>query len=399
MKKFIPLFLISFLLFSCDSMYSMLGETKSIKQKTTYKSFNPSDGYIVMSMPIEGKKYLFGNKNNSYKTEKLGDVFVIINYETNEIFDWVFYGDGNQSSWYKPVKVGKTLPKYYNPLNGKSQIACLDPQKNEVDFINVSRVGLFYNEDTPGDYCVIDSLRMNNEYNKRELCFNVFDSTTGVVSENLITQITDSSIFSLVPDSNGDLYFSYLLDGFSYIAKINCKNESISNFGNIKIDCSKVREDCKSFYCVVEYIDETYLFLKKSEYGTGPYFDDEYYLINLQEEKIEKKLNLQLEGIGNDYLQGIVKIKDKYYGIVYSENNGIKSNEIYEIDIINNTSQRISPKNSLWVQFGTSLWVSGTKIYFLDCWNPLKLKYNFFDVSTKCSGMGWEINQSDFLDL
>lgn len=398
MKKIIPILIIILFLTSCDSMYSLLDETKKITEKTTYKTFDHLNEPIVLSMPVQAKKYLFGNKNKSNKTEKLGEIFVIYDLENNEVFDWVFYGNSNETTWNLPVEMGQNPVCYFNPLVGSSQVVGLNPQKTSVDYYDVNNATLFYSNNTVGNYSVMDSYRTNDEVKKLEICFRIFNSETGEASNTILSQPVDCSgyITSLVPDEHGDLFFSYLYDGYGYIAKIDCENEKMDSF-NSEILCKYNESDSDYvFATTILHVENGKIFLKVGKLGLGPYDENRLYLIDY-ETKSKTEINLPLEGDAR--LSRIVKVDGFFYGIVLNKMNSETCIQIYRINMDTKSTELINRDKPFFMSFTDNLWVRGTRIYFMNSWNTRNPYYNYYDVDTCTTGIGWTIKQSEIIPI
>lgn len=392
MKKLFLLFLLSFFFISCDTLFSFLPETKIITEKTTYKSFSNLENPLVVSMSVQPKKYLWGNKKNSYKYDKLGDMFVIYDLNNHEVYDWVFYGDGNQRTWNLPVKVGSSYKRYVNPLLGKSKIVSIDSNKTEVDYISCSQLGLFYNYSTPGKYCVIDSYGYDSVIDKELMYFTVLDTETGNTNKNKIVQHLECSgyVSTLRSDLDGNFWFAYLLDGYGHIAKIDCEKEIIITFDKI-IPCKDNEFDSKYIFAPkVLYVDDSIVFINKVKLGSDPSNESRLYIYNIETDEIKE---LDIKFSKDFFLYRIVKVNDIFYCI--TANDSLVN--IYELDLQNDSIKNLTEEVEYSINFTDDLWIHGSKIYFMDSWNTTNLYYNYFDVDTCTPGEGWYIRQKDIL--
>lgn len=313
LKKLLPL-LSLFLFISCDFLYGTLEDISSVTNKTTYKSFSHLNNPIVISMPVHSTRYLFKNKNNNSKREKIGDIFVIIDWKTNEIFDWVFYGNSSASVWDRPVEACQNPIRYFNSVVDKNQIIELNPNCTTVTPIPVSNVGLFYNCNTPGDYCVIDSYGWNNNTDSEEINFRLFDCEKQTFSSNKFSQPVNCSsyISMLIPDNIGDLWFSYLFDGYAYVSKLCCSSEELITL-DLRFPCKKNTEESKyEFSCSVLYACDSYVLLSKFQLGKGPYNANQLYKISLLDNQIQEII---LPFSGNNFF--IQNCKSSKYSLLH----------------------------------------------------------------------------------
>lgn len=60
-------------------------------------------------MPVFKYSYLFGIKGNSYKQNRLGDIFVVIDTQTNDLYDWVYFADSEGSFIWHILKMNTTV--------------------------------------------------------------------------------------------------------------------------------------------------------------------------------------------------------------------------------------------------------------------------------------------------
>ncbi len=395
LKKLLPL-LSLFLFISCDFLYGTLEDISSVTNKTTYKSFSHLNNPIVISMPVHSTRYLFRNKNNNAKREKVGDIFVIIDWETNEVYDWCFYGNSNQTVWDRPVEACQNPVRYFNPVIDKNQIIELNPNNTTVTTIPVTNIGLFYNNNTPGDYCVIDSYGWNNNTDSEEINFRLFDCEKQTFSSNKLSQPVNCSsyISMLIPDNIGDLWFSYLFNGYAYVSKLCCSSEELITL-DLRFPCKKNTEGSNyDFSCSVLYACNSYILLSKFQLGKGPYNDNKLYKINLNNNEVQE---IDISFSEYSFLSRIVKIENTIYCIINNSDNNQKCIDICQLNEETLTLEKLNDNEKFFISYTDNLWVRDNRIYFMDSWNTKKIFYNYFDVQTCEQGQGWTIIQEDVI--
>lgn len=71
-------------------MYFPTNKTSHIESEQTIKTFEHLKEPIVITMPVYKNKHLFGNKNFAELLEMLGHIFVVIDIETDSVYDWIY---------------------------------------------------------------------------------------------------------------------------------------------------------------------------------------------------------------------------------------------------------------------------------------------------------------------
>ena len=189
--KLVPLFLSLFVFISCQSWYKTSVDMSKITNKTTYQPFTDLNDPIVVNMPVYETLYLWGNENNKFKQNRIGDMFVIYDWESDEVYDWVFYGNEGVFSLPNIIQVGSN-PKYYiNSLDSTGTIAKLEADKTSVTLYKTDKRGTFYNNSTPGKYCIKDYWRKTEE-DQNLFCLNIFDCEKGQYTDADIQIPTDA---------------------------------------------------------------------------------------------------------------------------------------------------------------------------------------------------------------
>lgn len=380
--KNMPILLPLLLLLSCQNCYKATVDMTKITNKTTYHSFTELNDPIVVNMPVYETLYLWGNENNKFKQNRIGDMFIIYDWESDEVYDWVFYG--NETVYCPPnvLEVGSN-PKYYiNSLDATGTVAKLEADNTKVILYKTDRQRTFFNNSTPGKYCLRDHAGYSDELDKVLFCLNIFDCEKGEYTAADIQIPTDAYgyINTPVSDEDGDFYFSSLLDGYAYLCKINCETETYQ-FNKSIISCYKNEEEKYGYSVDVYYVkNEDNLFLFKGQLGREPFSGNKLYLSNILGTEL-KEFDIKFDPY--KWLFRIVCSNSNYYAIVEDRSDEQHLVYVYKLDINNMTGEIINENNPITINFNQELFVRGTRIYFLNYLNRHKIQYSYFDVETK----------------
>ncbi len=394
MKKLLPLLFVSSALFySCRDMYRSVVDMSVITEKTTYKNLSAVKEPIVINMPVFEEKYLFGNSNNASQTRRIGDMFVIIDWETNSVYDWVYYGGEAYYTFDRPVEVGKNPVKYFSSMSGSGKVACLDPDKTTVSVKETGKSGMFYNRFTPGKYCIKDYARYSEAAKKVEFCIWIYDTENGTYSDKDLSVALDN--YEIIPmlasDSSGNFWFSYMLDGFGYIAKVDCANGKIEKL-NTTIDCRNEEDSSKAdFSAKVRFVFNDYIFIYKGV-GSGNHSEDELCIVDFNLDKVAGTISSFLSK--DEFIYNVVEVNNSFYGISCNANN--ENVNFYKLDTENLTSEKVNDE-PFQVDITDNAWVRENRIYLMSSRSTRNVYYNYFDVETKETGEGWHVKQSEIV--
>lgn len=380
--KLLPLLLSLFVFISCQSWYKTSVDMTKITNKTTYQPFTELNDPIVVNMPVYETLYLWGNENNKFKQNRIGDMFVIYDWESDEVYDWVFYGKESFYSLPNIIHVGNK-PKYYiNSLDSSGTIAKLEADKTSVTLYKTDKRGTFFNYSTPGKYCFRDHAGYSKELEKVLFCLNIFDCEKGQYTDADIQVPTDAYgyISQPVADNEGNFYFANVLNGYSHIYRVDCSTETVE-IKDININCFKSNTEEYEYTFDVRYvIDEENLFVYKGHLGLPPYYGNKLFLMSFTD-NVRKEFTLDLDGY--KWLYRIVCQDNNYYAIVEDCSDEQHLVYVYKLDINNMTVELINENNPITINFNQELFVRGTRIYFLNYLNRHKIQYSYFDVETK----------------
>ena len=189
MKKLmikIILTLCIFLNFGCnyEVYYKSVTDLSKVRAKTNMKPFEQINDPIVITMPVYEKMALFGNESMGTYQKRAGDMFVVYDWENNEIHDWCFFEGNHGWSNFRAVEMG-TPVKYYD---AGETIGCLSSDGKLTTYENPV-MGIFTNlnnnQKVKSRYGILntDGKNINGKYAYR---INIFDSETGIVNDEQI---------------------------------------------------------------------------------------------------------------------------------------------------------------------------------------------------------------------
>ena len=393
MKKY--LFVISvvavlFFMTACDTsfMYNSDGSLEQIKQKTTMQSFEQLNEPIVISMPVYEDYYLFGNKNFDSRQKRAGDMIVVIDIETNTVYDWVFFSGEHGWAIWRLVEAGSNPTRYLMSCPGTGEVATVDPRNIEL---TVTYTGFYENfwcwkvNGTKAPMCY-------GSYNTELHCSNyhtqLFDCETNTLSETdiCVPTLSVGFITTLRSDYEGNSWISYQHpDNTTHVQKINKNTEimesSIATF-----------EKYPDSYAI-ECISDEYVFIGYQTY------DDNFtglIIINLKNgEKIE------VSGIKESsviqYVYDIQKVNNDYYAIVPTciGSNLPRSINIYKIDLENKSAFK---EISIPFDMTENVYVRGSRIYFMRSRNLCNITYTYYDTETGEVGEVVPVKQSKIIE-
>ena len=141
---------------------------------------------IVPLLGVSDKYSLFGNPDLTSYYESCGKIFVVYDWEKEEIYDWA-YCDGVVGSWYfKASEIGNPV-KYYAAGNGSNIIGELSPETGEITQIKTEIKGQFKtinnNLASRSRYGIIDGPGLLND-GYGSFGFYIFDSEKKTVNSN-----------------------------------------------------------------------------------------------------------------------------------------------------------------------------------------------------------------------
>lgn len=380
MKKVNYLFTILTILFltSCefyysDEAYKSVGEIKHITEKTTIKNFEHLEEPIVITMPVYENRYM-DKRRKQKRTIKAGDIFVVIDLETDTVFDWVYFGGEHGLTYWRPIEIGRNPTRYYTSCYETGRIACLNPSSTKVKIIETDMpIAHVFSNSTKGDYFIKSSY---NSWDAR-----VFDSKQDKLLKPAITLEFGSSCSSEFgfSDENGDIWIVEGMDNINKVVRIDCKN--VKKTGPYAVFNSypegKEGRDGEFSYYSVCYVNENYVFIDKSIVNQS--------LIFLDRKNNYAQKEIKLNFSEDEWLSSVVEVNGTLYmntGNYGGEDNYAWRN-FYKIDTENCKVELLNPKKSIAFDATENCWVRGSRIYFMCSRDHNNVGYSYYDTETK----------------
>ena len=404
MKKkviFLIIFASVFAFVSCPSFlswynaedYKSLDDLSYITEKTTIKPFSQLNEPVVITMPVWETRYYKGKKKGKTRQFKIGDIFVVIDIEKNEVFDWVYFGGETGTTLYRPLELGSPV-KYYASCYSTGNIVCLDPDKSELTVVESSLKNChFINFNIDSKYGV-KAKRIRKEDNSVSYDFEILDGQENkiLLYKPEILFHNNDYIFHVVEDKDGNIYFNnYLatdnedvLDR-NYLVRINLKNETFETF-DLNLLIEKDNNICSYNE---HYVSDNQLFI--TQLNDNDSIGESLLIFkNINNGyELEKEIKTDFKTFDNLIVK-ITEINGTLYIIVRNWSNKYAYVDIYkltddlEMEKITpdwHTSS-ISENEKFKIDFTDNIWVRGTRIYFMNSRNTSKIAYRYYDVDS-----------------
>ncbi len=333
--------------------------------KTTIKNFEHLNDPLVIIADVTWEKTFLGLPCLDGVSYNRGNVFVVIDWETDTIFDWVYYPSNPGSVMKRAIELGTSPKKYYSSSYG-GVVGCISPDSNKVTIYDTSDVyGYIEPCFLKGENAIIWDKRENYPLTT---CY-FFDAKNGVLLKDKFRIEAETNIRHPIEDDNGYLWISYMKNDFAdtrYLAKIDCNKYTIEDVisfkshGTDKIIAvknsvlfqSSILNNYSSL--IRKYNSETGELITKKEYRVHEDIKDAYYLPSgfLYKDKL--------------YIEcfGVSSITNHYCIYVYQINT-----ETLEVE-------RISDRIDIWAT--ENEWLRGNRIYFMYGNDS----YTYFDLDT-----------------
>ncbi len=368
--------------------YKSLDDLSYITDKTEIKTFSHLKEPIVITMPIWETRYYKGKRKGKTQKFKIGDIYVVIDIEKDEVFDWVYFGGKEGLTLYRPLELGNPV-KYYATSGYSTEIISLDPTKTQLVTIDSTIPDCqFLSNNTTSDYAL-------RAYKENELSsyyeYEILDSSTDSILtyKPQIPIEIGLHVFRATADNNGNFYIENYPptdDGKESdrieIVKIDSVNQNwkrydlnlITNIGN------------ETYAYNILHVTQDRLFITKSN------FTSDCLLIfkkNGDNYELEKEILTDFDG-WDVMIKRIVEVNGNIYIIVSNDFNGYSYVDIYKLTE-NLEMERITPdwatttikeNEKFKITFTENLWVRGNRIYFMNSHNTSKIAYRYYDTAT-----------------
>lgn len=351
---------------------------------------------IVITMPVYETFALNGNINKKIKKEQVGSIFVIIDWETNEVADWIFFEGNHGFGNWRSVECGGDPDYYVMVAEGSSLAGVLDKKNSELKvYPTGSRLSLM-NYSTEKNYILLENYSYNSNYNKMCYAYFPFNVLTGEMKDKpiIIPSEYDSPIINPIADGDGNFWFLNLIsrdNSKSYeIIKINVTDCSYSSLNN-HIEMNFLEQENYYFYDLI-YEHNNYLYINKYKLGAHSYSkSNALYKINSSTSEIiyEIKYPAEIEGL-DCALYTMCIIENEEYVIFPYRKNGIRSLRIYKINELTGSMEFIKDIENF--DMTETIWSREKRIYFMNSRNNSNVYYTYYDVENNIQGEVFNIS-------
>lgn len=387
-----------FLNFGCnyEVYYRSVTDLSKVRAKTNMKPFEQINDPIVITMPVYEKMALFGNESMGSYDKRAGDMFVVYDWENNEIHDWCFFEGNHGWSNFRAVEMG-TPVKYYD---AGEKIGCLSSDGKLTTYENPvmgTFTNLNNNQKVKSRYGILntDGKNINGKYAYR---INIFDSETGIVNdEQLIIASECSYLHFPIADYKGNYWIVSNQDNKNILSKINCVKNKIDQF---EIQYQN-QSNPKIFETLTTYVRSTinnYVILSHYEFGNKRY--PNIIIFDMEKEEIYCEIPLPIEEHPNS-MYAALPVNSKLYGVFPADYDNDEYDwcnyvDIYEIDIENKKTIFCSTKK---LDFTETVYSRGSRIYFLNSRNIQNFICTYYDTETGKWGEEFSITQEEILKM
>lgn len=385
MRKLLFLLPLCFILNSCCFYFSD-SDIKDITKKTEIRDISNCHEPIVITMPVYNQKNLFGNEKLGSKYERLGDIFVVIDTQTNDLYDWVFCKNEEGSVTWRCVELG-TNPKKYFSTCGSLQ-CCIQAGSTVVQKFKTDCPNRYMeNLSSVGTKGLLIGNGYDSTVDEETYLIKVFDSTTGKVSEDL-SLYTDSIGYMDHPIADGEntYYLCSNLNNKNYINKINTNTYSLEQLPIILNTKENINGEEKLYNYFVLNSHNDYIILSKLQLGANC-FSTSLYLVNSNDSNMQNSLvridcpsEYYNKKEGAYFARGI-NYKNNFYSILSTGTLADPSLIIFKTNFETKKLENISGYINF--DFTETIWLKDSKIYFMCSRDISNVSYMYFDLETK----------------
>lgn len=356
-----------------------LNSSDPFEAKNTIKEFSHLKDPEVMVQKIIHTTDFLGIR---VSTKITGSVFMVIDFENHEVFDWIFvpklYGADCAYGCKVQLDSGKTV--YCASMSDTGTLVVLDPSKTTLEYIKtgLKDIGYICHTQSPKGVVFMD-MEVKGEDPTitfgMGVKFTSYDLNKKSINKNIKVITTRKESFPYKVFSNGDLLFP------RYTSK--------------KTDFYRVSNENKVIFSC-EGTDEKYGLVYPSLVPCG-IIDEKIYVSETQLDYKNDKLLILEKNSQNDYVVSkeilmssdypdynfgtVFKMNEKFYSLIYVPNViGLKK-LFTELDIVNGKVTSVNDffgDNSIKGDF----FVRGTRIYFLNYSDDLIFSYYDFSDQT-----------------
>ena len=378
-----------------ETYYRSITDLKEVRAKTEMKPFEHINDPIVITMPVYETMALFGNPGMGTYQKRAGDMFVVYDWENNEIHDWLFFEGEHGWSNFRAVEMG-TPVKYFD--SGET-IGCLEQNGKLTTYKNTvmgTFTNLNNNQKNKSRYGLLNTDGYSN--GKYEYRINLFDSETGTVNDEQIKIISDVSYLHFPEaDKDGNYWITSIKNNSNYLNRINCTKNNIKEFDigvQYKTEISFEEKSIITTY--VRGVYGKYVILSDFELEHTRY--PNIIVFDIDKEEIYCEIPLPVEYHQNGMYSGL-PVNGKFYGVFpadYDADDWGESIDIYEIDIQNKKTKLLSHKE---LDFTETVYSRGNRIYFINSRDLSKFVCTYYDTATGQWGETFIKTQEEIMEM
>lgn len=350
---------------SCTmNAYKSTGEMDFVKEKTEMKPFRNINDPIVITMPVYEKMYLYGRIKENYRLMRLGDIFVVYDWENDKIFDWAFFEGDHGLSNFRAAEIGNPT-KYYDACSASDLIGILNPDDGTIKVIKNSYGHILMNMNNnnreKSRYGLLDAIGIGT-YD-----FYVFDSVTEKVNSTPIAIPTESIGYTFYPfaDKSGNYWISNSIDSKLYLSEIlpadNCIGRSI-------YICDLDKDNDYNWFDVL-FCSDNLIFLADSVVPMSDYL----FVVDVSKtENYIRKIDLPPEKSSDNNVFIGAECNGKNYFIR-------PDYDLLYLDVYNEETDKIENISIHSFDMSETIYVRGSRIYFLNSSGLVNFNFTYYD--------------------
>ncbi len=404
MKKNLLIILIILInLISCSSWYKDDGSTDKAIKKTTIMDIADCNEPIVITMPVYKDSYLFGNKSSIRKLKRYGDIFVVIDTETNELYDWVYAEDSEGCSTWRCVEIGNN-PKRYLTSSQSGKVSYIESGNNKVIQVQTNCYGTVTdNYSSLGTKTLLVDLGYNRETEYDVYRMTVFDTETRETAlEKLMVELSSVNVSHPRGDSEGNFYFSYRKDNNYYILGVNTTTNEVFNVNVKDSNGESISFNYKENELLYDYTIEGFFknqIIVYKNVMNDDYFDIPEIIFIDKETGIVKgsyKFNEEIMTADSTVFgYECIVYRDKVYCIALVPGKSIFY--ILEIDPAKGNEEAETFIGPIYFDLTENVWLRGSKIYLMCSRHISDVSYMYVDIESKIISEQFRLRYKDIL--
>lgn len=379
----IGLLFISFVFMGCDNFFIGPDDLSNVTSKTTIKDFSELTHPIVVSMEVWGSYHLFGNKDFAKKSKREGNIFVVIDWENDRVFDWVFQKDESGFVNWRCIEQGTNPVRYCTASSGTQTVYFLEPGKTSVTGFNTGVARYFDSYSSPGNRGLLFGSGYENGWSLYKL------GVVDVAEQKMYGDATLKTdgvgyVFHPKADSEGNFWVAYKQHDISRLSKIDVNSLKLET---LDLSLNRKGSSEHDYNYDVMAVSDKYIFLSKDALGKDQHTDSEIWIVEKNAPHDTKIIScpegLDYEGF---FVYDGVYYNGRLYATVCDTSWASSKFHICEFNPESGTSSIVS--EPIDYDFTENFYLRGNRIYFMSSRNINNISYMYYDISTgKTSGI------------